>query len=165
VKSQTAKAFGVDRADRQQRSAACAHGGGQHLPERRVYKDQVPVTPATNELYQRRSESGAVTGTVLEAVYTFAPGTGHTVMDKVRAAVANGCGDPQNIKLLAVPQTGADEVIIYTDAPGVHNILVRSGDRIASAVTDPQSAGTAGTAGTAWLDHLAEQMAVRLTSG
>lgn len=126
-----------------------------------VYQPQIPLSPAPNKLYQGHSASGQQTGTLLEAVYTFAPGTGHTVMEKVRAAVATGCGDAKAIKLLPAPQTVADEAIVYSDAADVCNILVRSGDRVASAIVDPVPAGQAGTD---LLDHLARQMAARLTA-
>jgi hypothetical protein len=124
------------------------------------YRAQVPVTPAPNKDYSFPA-SGGQTNKLFEAVYTFAPDTGPTVMANVRAALKTGCGLPKYIRLLDTPSTVADEAIVFTVGGG-RNVLVRSGDRVASVVVDPIPAGPAGIA---WITDVARQMAIRLTGG
>jgi hypothetical protein len=127
-----------------------------------VYQPQVPVTPAWSNTYDEHSASGKQTNVLFEAVYTFAPGTGTGVLDKVRAALGTGCGSPASIKLLASLPAIGDEAIVYTAGGDSRNILVRIGDRLASAVVNIVPSGQDGTG---WIDHVAQQMAARLAAG
>lgn len=126
-----------------------------------VYQPQVPVTPAPNKIY-RNPDTGPQPNVALEAVYLFAPGTGPAVMTKVRAALKTGCGQPGTIKLLTSPPTAADETIVYTSDGNTRNILVRSGDRVASILL---STIPAGQEGTTWITEVAQRMATRLMAG
>ena len=133
--------------------SACSTAGG--------YQPSVPLTPAPNTLF-RYSAPGKQPNSLFEAVYVFAPGTGPTVMAKVRATLKTGCGLPAYIKLLASPQTVADEAIVYTAGENTRNILVRSGDRVATLAITTVPAGQAGTD---LLTTIAQQMATRLMAG
>ena len=124
------------------------------------YQPQVPVTRPVNYTYF--APGGDQRRTVVEVVYTFAPGTGPTVMAKVRAALQTGCGQPKNIKLLATPQSVADEAIVYTSGEPSRFILVRSGDRVAVLIVDIPPDGQQGAL---WLNEVTQQMAVRLVGG
>jgi hypothetical protein len=98
-----------------------------------------------------------------EAIYTYAAGTGASVMAKARTALEAGCGHPQQIKLLASPSTVADDAIVYTSIGGdATNILVRSGDRVASVALETFPSGQDSAT---WMETLAKLMAVRLTGG
>ena len=118
------------------------------------------MTPAPDKLYHY-SVPGKQTNILYEAVFTFAPGTGPSVMAKVRAVVKTGCGLP-NFKLLTSPPTVADEVIVYTEGTDVRSVLVRSGDRVASMIVNTFPAGQTAEP---WIDTVAQQMAIRLTAG
>lgn len=124
------------------------------------YQPQVPVAPPVN--YDYMAPGGDQRHTVVEIVYTFAPGTGPTVMAKVRTALQAGCGHPKYIKLLATPQSVADEAIVYTSGEPSRFILVRSGDRVAVLIVDIPPTGQQGTL---WLDEVTQHMAVRLVGG
>lgn len=126
-----------------------------------VYHAQVPVTPAANRYFEQYSPSGSRTNEAWEAIYIFAPGTGPTVMSNVRAALATGCGAP-HLKVLAYPSTAGDEAIVFTVDGGTRNLLVRSGDRVASALVNTVASGQDGAAS---MDELAKLMATRLTTG
>lgn len=123
------------------------------------YRPQVPVTPATDHIYREYSPSGKLTNAAEEAVYTFAAGTGPVVMDKARAAL-NSCKESNFIKILSSPSTVADEAIVFTVGGDTRNLLVRSGDRVASVLVNTVSPGPDGAA---WTDALAKEMARRLT--
>ena len=125
-----------------------------------AYRAQVPVTPAADRYFEQYSPSGSRTNEAWEAIYIFAPGTGPTVMSSVRTALATGCGVPQ-LKVLAYPSTVGDEAIVYTVDGGTRNLLVRSGDRVASALVNTVPAGQDGAAS---MDELAKLMATRLTA-
>jgi hypothetical protein len=83
-------------------------------------------------------------------------------MAKVRAALKTGCGEPGFIKLLASPPIVTDEAIVYTAGGDTRNVLVRSGDRVASMVVNSIPAGQAGTD---WITEVTQQMAARLKAG
>lgn len=126
-----------------------------------VYRAQVPVTPAVNRYFEQYSPSGSRTNEAWEAIYIFAPGTGPTVMSSVRTALATGCGAPQ-LKVLAYPSTAGDEAIVFTVDGGTRNLLVRSGDLVASALVNTVPSGQDGAAA---MDELAKLMATRLMTG
>jgi len=126
-----------------------------------VYRPQVPVAPAVNRYFEQYSPSGSRTNEAWEAIYIFAPGTGPTVMSSIRAALATGCGTP-HLQVLAHPSTAGDEAIVFTVDGGTRNLLVRSGDRVASALVNTVPAGQDGAAS---MDELAKLMATRLTTG
>lgn len=126
-----------------------------------VYRPQVPVAPAVNRYFEQYSPSGSRTNEAWEAIYIFAPGTGPAVMSSVRAALATGCGTPR-LQVLAYPSTAGDEAIVFTVDGGTRNLLVRSGDRVASALVNTVPSGQDGAAS---MDELAKLMATRLTTG
>lgn len=134
---------------------------GPHCSDEGYFPPQNSVTPAPNKVYYQYSAPGQVSNETLEAIYTFAAGTGPALMDKARAALAAGCGTPQYVKVLATPSTVADEAIVFTVGGDGCNILVQSGDRVASAAVDrlPKDQDK-----TTWMDQLAQQMAIRLTA-
>lgn len=108
------------------------------------------------------SPPGKATNSVMETVYNFRAGGGATAMQEIRAALETGCGAPQTTKLLASPQTVADEVLAYTfgDHRGV--VFVRSGDLVAATGV---AVVPSGQEGVAWIQALAKDVAVRLTTG
>jgi hypothetical protein len=134
---------------------------GKDCADAPYFPPQKAVTPALNKFYYQYAAPGQVTNEAQEAIYTFAAGTGPAIIGKVRAALEAGCGMPQDIKLLATPSTVADEAIVFTTGGDGCNILVRSGDRVASTAVDrlPSDRDKA-----AWMDQLAKQMATRLTA-
>lgn len=134
---------------------------GPHCTDEGYFPPQKSVTPAPNKIYYQYSAPGQVSNETLEAIYTFAAGTGPALMDKARTALAAGCGTPQYVKLLGTPSTVADEAIVFTTGGDGCNILVQSGDRVASAAVDrlPKDQDKA-----TWMDQLAKQMAIRLTA-
>ena len=121
-----------------------------------AFNPPMPIKPAPNYSYTAPGNS------MLEAVYTYAPGNAPKVMADARTALTTGCGRPQEIKLLDSPTTVADEAIVFTVGGDSRNVLVRSGDRVASAVV---SLIPAGQAGATWIDTVAQRMATRLTGG
>ncbi|MEY9894627.1 hypothetical protein ABIA31_008313 [Catenulispora sp. MAP5-51] len=133
---------------------------GSYCEDTGYYSSQTPVEPAPNKLYYFTTQKNAAE--TEEAVYTFAAGTGASVMEKVRTALVAGCGDPKLIKVLASPSTVADEAIVFTTGGGGGNILVRSGDRVASAALNLIPPGQDRVV---WMVAVAKQMAVRLTGG
>lgn len=134
---------------------------GDHCESTGVYQAQVPVAPAVDRYFEQYSPSGNRTNEAWEAIYTFAPGAGAAVMRKVRAALTIGCGAPQFVKILGYPSTTADEAIVFTVGGDSRNLLVRSGDRVASALLDTVPSGQDGSTS---MDELAKQMAIRLTA-
>ncbi|MEY9933365.1 hypothetical protein ABH926_008018 [Catenulispora sp. GP43] len=134
--------------------------GGSPCGVSGYFSPPMPVEPGPNKLYfPPHAENGFG---AQEAIYTYAAGTGASVMAKARTALEAGCGDPQTIKLLASPSTVADEAIVFTAGGSGGNILVRSGDRVASAAVETLPPGQDRTAS---MVALAKQMAVRLTDG
>lgn len=125
------------------------------------YKPSIPVAAAPNQRFMYWAPGKQPTS-LYEAVFVFAPGTGPSVMAEARTALKTGCGHSTYIKLLASPQTSADEVIVYTAGTDTRDILVRSGDRVASAGI---AVVPAGQAGTDLIATLAQQMAARLKAG
>jgi hypothetical protein len=126
-----------------------------------AYRAQAPVTPAANRYFEQYSPSGTRTNEAWEAIFIFAPGAGPAVMSSVRTALATGCGAPR-LKVLAYPSTAGDEAIVFTVDGGTRNLLVRSGDRVASALVNTVPPGQDGAAS---MDELAKLMATRLTTG
>ena len=119
------------------------------------------MTPAATVYFEQYSPSGGRTNEAWEAIYIFAPGIGPAVMGNVRAALVTGCGAPQ-LKVLAYPSTAGDEAIVFTVDGGTRNLLVRSGDRVASALVNTVPSGQDGATS---MDRLAKLMATRLTTG
>ena len=97
---------------------------GSYCEDTGYYSSQTPVEPAPNKLYYFTTQKNAAE--TEEAVYTFAAGTGASVMEKVRTALVAGCGDPKLIKVLASPSTVADEAIVFTTG----------GDRLPAAMPE-----------------------------
>ncbi|MBS2536313.1 hypothetical protein KGQ20_26460 [Catenulispora sp. NF23] len=125
-----------------------------------VFHPQIPVAPAVDYLYTS-SPPGKPAIEMFEAVYTFAPGTGRAVMNRVNTALGVFCEQPEAVRTLDTP-TVADDSIGYTTGGNNCYILVRSGDRVASAVVPVMPGGAEETG---WIDLVTAQMGKRLTGG
>ncbi|WP_194926959.1 hypothetical protein [Catenulispora pinisilvae] len=133
---------------------------GSACEEEGVFHPQIPVAPTLNFRYTF-SPPGKPAIEAFEAVYTFAPGTGNAVMNRVDTALGLLCEQAEDVRALDTP-TVDDDSTAYTTGGGNCYILVRSGDQVASVVVPVMPSGSDATA---WIDLVTRQMGKRLTGG